>query len=192
MSHIKHFVLAKSADKAGVYPEDENFGPTVDPEQTPPSFEYLADAPNRPKTRSLTRLLHEQHSINFVQLDLKSKLTNICEKLYRHNVSFYALAPDEQLLWSAYDIDDIMYFLTGDRNFCPDYTEYNRICQPRLAPQPPQAQPIVVPPVPPPQGPHRQDRAGVDARNIVENPRARKAKTLANRLIYLHARAHSM
>ena len=194
MSHIKHFVLAKSADKAGVYPEDENFGPTVDPEQTPPSFDYLADAPNRPKTRSLTRLLHEQHTINFVQLDLKSKLTNICEKLYRHNVSFSSLPTDEQLLWSAYDIDDIMYFLTGDRNFCPDYTEYNRIVQPRLIPQPqplvvpPQAQPIVVPP---PQGPHRQDR-NVDARNIVADPRARRAKTLANRLIYLHARAHSM
>ena len=146
-----------------------------------------------PKTRSLTRLLHEQHTINFVQLDLKSKLSNICEKLYRHNVSFSALTHDEQLLWSAYDIDDIMFFLTGDQNFCPDYTEYNRICQPRIIPQPhvvlPQQQPIVVPP---PQGPRPPDRAAIDPRNIVADPRARRAKTLANRLIYLHARAHSM
>ena len=46
VSHIKHFVLSSLADKAGVYPEDENFGPTVDPEQTPPSFDYLNNAPN--------------------------------------------------------------------------------------------------------------------------------------------------
>ena len=143
----------------------------------------MAVAPTRPLTRSLTRLLHEQHSINFVQLDLKSKLTNICEKLYRHNVSFSALTPDEQLLWSAYDIDDIMYFLTGDHNFCPDYTEYNRICQPQGVPQPqplvvlPQPQPVVVLQ---PQGPRPQDRAAIDPRNIVADPRARQAKTLAN------------
>ena len=160
VSHIKHFVLAKSTARAGVYPEDEDFGPTLDTSRPPPSFDYLSDAPTRPLTRSLTRLLHEQHSINFVQLDLKSKLTNICEKLYRHNVSFGALTPDEQLLWSAYNIDDIMYFLTGDHNFCPDYTEYNRICQPQGVPQPqplvvlPQPQPVVVLQ---PQGPRPQD-----------------------------------
>ena len=169
-----------------MYPESENFGPPIDTSNPPPSFDYLSDAPKRPLTRSLTRLLHKQHSINFVQLDLKAKLSNICEKLYRHDVSFSSLTPDEQLLWSAYDIDDIMYFLTGDQNFCPDYTEYNRICQPQIIPQP---QPIVVPP---PQGPWPQYRAAIDPRNIIKNPQDRRAKTLANRLIYLHARANSM
>ena len=145
------------------------------------------------QTRSLTRLLHEQHSINFVQVDLRSKLSIICEKLYKHDVPFLALAPDEQLLWSAYDLDDIMFFLTGDQNFCPDYTVYNRIYQTPRIPQPhvvlPQPQQFVVPP---PQGPRPLDRAGIDPRNIVADPRARRAKTLANRLIYLHARSHSM
>ena len=178
----------------GVYPESENFGPPIDTSNPPPSFDYLSDAPKRPLTRSLTRLLHEQHSINFVQVDLHTKLSIICEKLYKHDVPFRELAPDEQLLWSAYDIDNIMFFLTGDRNFCPEYTEYNRICQPQNLPLP---QPLVVPPqqgpvVLPQQGPWPQHRAAVDARKIVADPRARRAKTLANRLIYLHARAHSM
>ena len=80
VSQIKHFVLEKSIVKAGVYPEDDNFGPTIDPSKPPPSFDYLSNAPNRPVTRSLTRLLHEQHSINFVQVDLHAKLSTICEK----------------------------------------------------------------------------------------------------------------
>ena len=167
-----------------MYPEDENFGPTIDTSKPPPSFDYLSDSPNRPQTRSLTRLLHEQHSINFVQVDLHAKLSTICEKLYKHNVHFLSLAPDEQLLWSAYDLDDIMFFLTGDQNFCPDYTVYNRICQqmPLLLAQP---QPAIIPQ---PWPPHR---AVVDPRNIVQGPRARQAKTLANRLIYLQAWSHS-
>ena len=104
----------------------------------------------------------------------------------RYEVPFGFLTTDEQLLWSSYDIDDIMFFLTGNHNFCPDYTVYNRICQPVCVPQP---QP---PAVAQPQGPWPLHRAAVDARNIVEDPRACRAKTLANRLIYLHARAHSM
>ena len=157
------FVLEKSTAKAGVYPEDKNFGPTIDPTKPPLSFDYLFNAPNRPLTRSLTRLLHEQHSINFVQTDLHDKLSSICEKLYKLNVPFSSLAPDEQLLWSAYDLDDIMFFLTGDRNFCPDYSVYTRIWQqPQL--MLPQPQPAVMPQ---PWPPHR---AVVDPRNIVEHP----------------------
>ena len=94
------------------------------------------------------------------------------------------MAPDEQLPWSAYDIDDIMFFLTGDRNFCPDYTVYNRTAQrtPVLLAQP---QPAILP------QPWPIHHAVVDPRNIVENPRVRQAKTLANRLIFLQARAHA-
>ena len=114
VSHIKPFVLEKSTAKAGVYPEDKNFGPTIDTSKPPPSFDYLSNNPNRPLTHSLTRLLHEQHSINFVQIDLHDKLSSICEKLYKFNVPFGSLTPDEQLLWSAYDLAEIMFFLTGD------------------------------------------------------------------------------
>ena len=80
-----------------------------------------------------------------------------------------------------------MFFLTGDQNFCPDYTTYNRI-NPLRSTILPQPQPTVVPQ---PQSPWPQHRAVVDACNIVEGPRARQAKTLANRLIYLQAKAHS-
>ena len=51
-----------------------------------------------------------------------------------------------------------------------------------------QPQPAVMPQ---PEGPWAQHRAAVDARNIVEGPRARQVKILANCLIYLQARAHS-
>ena len=80
-----------------------------------------------------------------------------------------------------------MFFLTGDRNFCPDYTVYNRIRQqmPNMLPQP---QPAIIPQQ---QGPWPLHRAVVDARNIVEDPRARQAKILANHLIHLQARSHS-
>ena len=77
VSHVKHFVLEKSALKAGVYPEKEDFGPPIDTSKPPPSFDYLSDSQNRPQTHYLTRLLHEQHSINFVQVDLHTKLYHL-------------------------------------------------------------------------------------------------------------------
>ena len=94
---------------------------------------------------------------------------------------------DEQLLWSSYDIDDIMFFLTGDRNFCPNYTVYNCV---RTHPANVLTQPLPDL-MPQPEGPWAQHRAVVNAQNIVKGPRARQAKTLANRLIYLQARSHS-
>ena len=123
--------------------------------------------------------MHEHHTINFVKDDLRDKLSKICEKLYKHDVPFGAWTPSEQSLWSAYDIDDIMFFFTGDQNFCPEYTVYNRISQtsPPHIPQPPVVQQ--------PQGPWPQHRAVIDVRNIVEGPRTRKAKELAQCLLYL-------
>ena len=63
---------------------------------------------------------------------------------------------------------------------------YNRVhtLRPNVLPQP---QPAIMPQ---PEGPWAQHRAIVDARNIIEGPRARHAKTLAHRLIYLQARSH--
>ena len=105
-----------------MYPEEENFEPAEITSNSPPSFDYLNNPPNPPLTQSITRQLHEHYSINFVEDDLREKLNCICEKLYRHDVPFNSLNPDEQLLWSAYEIDDIMFFLTGDQKFSPDYT----------------------------------------------------------------------
>ena len=83
------------------------------------------------------------------------------------------------MLWSAYDIDDIIIFLTGNQHFCQDYTVYNLISQ---TASPPLPQPPVVPQH---QGPWPQHRAAVDVYNIVEGQRTRKAKNMAQRLIYL-------
>ena len=110
-----------------VYPEDENFDQPKPNLDSPPTFEFLQTPPNYPLTRSLTRLLHEQHSIYFVECNLRDKLTTICEKLYKFDLPLLALKPDEQLLWSAYKVDNIMFFLTVDRNFTPQYTEFMRI-----------------------------------------------------------------
>ena len=81
---------------------------------------------NRPLTRSLTRLLHEHHSINFVTHDLKQKLSDICVKLYRDKMHLCHLPEEERLLWQSYDVDDIMFFLTGQRNI-PDFSQYLRV-----------------------------------------------------------------
>ena len=161
-----------------MYPEEENFEPT-DNTMPPPSFDYLSNPPNWPLTRSLTCLLHEHHTINFFQDDFRGKFSNICEKLYKNDVHFSSLTPSEQLLWSAYDIDDFFFFLTGNQNFCLDYMFYNQISQTTLPPVP---QPPVVPQ---PQGPWPQHLSAVDVRNIVDGPRTKKAKNLPQSLIYL-------
>ena len=35
-----------------------------------------------------------------------------------------ALSTEDRLLWQAYDIDDIMFFLTGQREHTPDFNNY--------------------------------------------------------------------
>ena len=174
-----------------MYPEDENFDQPTPNLDSPPTFEFLQNPPNCPLTRSLTRLLHEQHSINFVECDLRDKLTTICEKLYKFDLPLSALKPDEQLLWSAYKVDNIMFFLTGDCNLTPQYTKFIHISQlvqhqppplpPHAFPQPQIAQPVV----PQPQGVHMPQHFNcVDERNIIEGPRTRQAKLLAACIMY--------
>ena len=178
VSLIKHFVLDKSSLKTNVYSEEENFEPPTS--QSPPSFDWWNNPPNHPLTCSLTRLLHEQHSINFVMNDLRDKLTTICEKLYRYDVPFSSLTPDDQLLWWHH------VFLTGDQNFVPEYTKFNQIsCSPQNL-QPQQHHPIV----PQPQNQPDpvlwpQHHAVINAWNIIEGPRTRHAKNLAHCLLYL-------
>ena len=77
-------------------------------------------------TCALTCLLKERHALNFIEEDLCYKLSCISEKLYRFNTTFYQLTAEEQDLWNSFDISDIMFFLSGQRECAPDYSQYLR------------------------------------------------------------------
>ena len=108
---------------------------------------------------ALVRLLEECHSINFIRY----KLGNISKKLYRYQIDFAQLTSDEQELWLSFDIGDITFFLSGQRDRTPEYTKFlrisgnpNRVLQPQpvIAPHPAAVQPaplVVVQPAPPVQ-----------------------------------------
>jgi hypothetical protein len=50
--------------------------------------------------------------------------------LYKNNVHIDDLNESDKLLWMAYDTDDILFFLTGQREHIPDFTEYVSFQQP--------------------------------------------------------------
>ena len=155
---IKHFVLEPSQHKTFNDVDDEFTTPLNNNNPEPArnlDQQQHANTPllqhNRPLTRSLTRLLQEQHTINFVEHDLKQKLSDICVKLYKQNFHLNQLTENERLLWQAYDVDDIMFFLTGQRERTPDFTQYLRISETPVVPQPgTYQQPMVAPPTSPP------------------------------------------
>ena len=76
------------------------------------------------------------------------------EKLYRYQIDFAQLTLYEQELWSSFDIGDITFFLSGQRERTPEYTKFLRISRIPNPIQPQtvvvQPQPVVVPPAPPP------------------------------------------
>jgi hypothetical protein len=116
--------------------DDEKFEENEDDAQ---SNEIFNQPPVGVRTRALTRLLEERHTINYVEIDLRHKLSGICEKLYRHNLSINQLTPEEKLLWTSYELEDILFFLFGHSEKLPDYSSYIRISKPqRLQPNPPQ------------------------------------------------------
>ena len=186
VSHLKHFNLENAKLKFNEHLEDESFDTPAPPtfsEQIPPPNEIFNEPPaTRPHTRSLTRLLQEQHTINFAETDLRIKLSAIATKLYKHNISWAALTESEKALWSSFSVDDIMFFLTSQREHTPDFSEYLTIHrsnrqqpqQPEVLPQP-QPQPDQPQPPQPPQ-PQRWPayRADIDPRNIIPTPRTRK------------------
>ena len=159
VKYIKHFKL-ESAQHKNFNDADDNFNSNANknmPDHTlpcPPESFHDDVTPHRPLTRSLTRLIHERHSINFVANDLYNRLMNICIQLYKSNVHINDLDDSDKLLWQAYDTDDILFFLTGQREHIPDFTEYVSFQQPQqfvaqqLEPQPALVQqpPIIVPP----------------------------------------------
>jgi hypothetical protein len=81
----------------------------------------------RAQTRALTRLLHERHTINFVEADLRAQLSRICVHLYRNGLSLASLPQADQLLWNSFSVEDIHFFLSGQREHTPDYSEYLKI-----------------------------------------------------------------
>ena len=67
----------------------------------------------------LTHLLQEHHSINFMEEDLRHKLSNISEKLYTYQAPFKGLTSEEQKLWHSFDIGDITFFSLANENTLP-------------------------------------------------------------------------
>ena len=78
-------------------------------------------------TCTLTHLLEERHSINFIEEDLRYILGNISEKLYRFQIDFAELTSEEKELWLSFDIGDITFFLSGQRESTPEYTKFIRV-----------------------------------------------------------------
>ena len=112
-------------------------------------------------------MLQERHALYFIKEDLCYKLANISEKLYRLNTPFTQLTSEEHELWNSFDIHDITFFLSGQRERVPDYSQYLCGC-PSNRPGPQPAGPLppfqhgqqpnlpsvmVNPPAPPPAPP---------------------------------------
>ena len=128
VSHIKLFNLPQSQHN----PAEEDEFDFLDSDQTSPSphppNEVLSEPQaERAQTRALTCLLHERHTINFVEADLRAQLSRICVHLYRDGLNLESLPEADQLLWKSFSVQDIHFFLSGQRDHTPDYSHYLKI-----------------------------------------------------------------
>ena len=99
VSHIKKFNLPQMHQDPSE--EDEFESQDNSPSSTP--NEVLSEPQaERAQTRALTRLLHERHTINFVEADLRAQLSRICVHLYRNGLSLASLPQADQLLWNSF------------------------------------------------------------------------------------------
>jgi hypothetical protein len=130
---IKPFHFVRPNPEFDYMSDDEDF---EDETNKPTSNDVLLEPPCRPQTRALTRLLEERHTINFISDDLKTKLTAICIKLYSQNLSLSQLSPEEAELWQSFELSDIVFFLTGQRERTPDYSQYLKNCAGPVPPAP--------------------------------------------------------
>jgi hypothetical protein len=186
VAKIKHFFLEKSNLKTGLQPELEEFPDNnQQPDENTIPNDIFNQPPNRIVTRALSKLLQEQHTINFVETDLRAKLTNISDKLYMFQMPFAQLSTDEKELWSSFDVDDIMLFLFNHREHTPDPNSYVKFWLPRATPQQPPPQPPPLPPAtPPPQirpTPWPKHYMAIDPQNIIATPFQRLTRASANR-----------
>jgi transposase InsO family protein len=152
---IKPFVLEKQRPEMQFDSDEDDFSESDADAETNEIFNQPAPRPQtRAHTRALAQLLEEHHTINFITEDLRYKLSRISEKLYRNQTTFNELTPEEQKLWLSFDIGDITFFLSGQRERTPEYTQFMRISRQQpanvvphpVAPLPP----VIVPPAPVP------------------------------------------
>ena len=189
VARIKHFILESSKLKTGVQPELEEF--TEPDQQFVPKIpnEIFNKPPQRIVTRSLSRLLQEQHTINFVEVDLRHKLAIIADKLYLQQIPFQQLSAEDQTLWSSFSVEDIMFFLTNQREHTPDPNTYAYLFpqkqrpQQQQPPQPPPLPQVATPPIRP--NPWPKHHMTVDPRNIIATPFQRLTRASANRWRHL-------
>jgi hypothetical protein len=124
VSHIKKFNLPQMHQD----PSEEDEFESLDNSPSSTPNEVLSEPQAaRAQTRALTRLLHERHTINFVEADLRAQLSRICVHLYRNGLSLASLPQADQLLWNSFSVEDIHFFLSGQREHTPDYSEYLKI-----------------------------------------------------------------
>jgi hypothetical protein len=125
VSHIKKFFIPKAEHDSAEQDEFE----FLDTEQKPTQPNEVLSEPQaqRAQTRALTRLLHERHTINFVEADLRAQLSRISVQLYKDKINFTSLPQADQLLWKSFSVEDIHFFLSGQREHTPDYAQYIQI-----------------------------------------------------------------
>ena len=107
----------------------------------PPQIRFLISFLNT-HTHTCAHTLAQRHSINFIKEDLRYKLGHISEKLYRYHTPFQGLTSEDQKLWLSFDIDDITFFLSSQREWTPDYTQYMWVSAQPKQPIRPQPQPV--------------------------------------------------
>ena len=118
---IKPFTIEKMQQEMNYDSEDKEFSESKDNAMPNAAFNQL---PPHTHTCTLTGLLIEHQSISFIEKDLRYKLGNISEKLYRHQTPLTGLTSEEQKLWLSFDIGDITFFLSGQQEQTSDYSQY--------------------------------------------------------------------
>jgi hypothetical protein len=200
VSHIKKFYIPQAEHDSA---EEDEFE-FLDPQQNPsPPNEVLSEPQaQRAQTRALTRLLQEHHTINYVEADLRAQLSRISVHLYRDNLNFDALSQADQLLWKSFSVEDIHFFLSGQRERTPDYATYLKIHkipnlqQPISLPNSPAGSPDSTPfqtpnsspfnspessPSPTVRKPWPNFHANIDPRNILKTPLSRLTRSASKK-----------
>jgi hypothetical protein len=201
VSHIKKFYIPQAEHDSA---EEDEFE-FLDPQQNPsPPNEVLSEPQaQRAQTRALTRLLQEHHTINFVEADLRAQLSRISVHLYKDNLNFDALSQADQLLWKSFSVEDIHFFLSGQRERTPDYATYLKIHKIPNPQQPfaslpnspagsPDSTPFATPnsspynsptssPSPTVRKPWPNFHANIDPRNILKTPLSRLTRSASKK-----------
>jgi hypothetical protein len=201
VAHIKPFYIPQSEHDSAEQDEFEFLDNLQKP--NPPNEVLSEPQEQRAQTRALTRLLQERHTINFVEADLRAQLSRISASLYRDKLNFCELPQADQLLWKSFSVEDIHFFLSGQREHTPDYAQYIKIHKVPIPQQPivslpnsPGGSPDSTPfhsannspnssapnsPSPNSRKPWPNFHANIDPRNILKNPLARLTRSASKK-----------